>query len=148
MALERGSGKLLFLKQKGRTPPVQPIARSRALLTPRPKRALGKPFLIKEYHKLRKNNKNQRDRCFAARMRLQGKIKGACSMAAFRDIKTEPRVVGGGSDLIDSTAPPIRSSSYSISQLSEESNPEAAFLVSLLQKELKNFTLEKRDGLW
>lgn len=148
MALERGSGKLLFLKQKGRTPPVQPIARSRALLTPHPKRAPGKPFLIKEHHKLRKNNKNQRDRCLAARMRLQGKIKGACSMAAFRDIKTEPRVVGGGSNLSDSTAPPIRSSSYSISQLSEESNPEAAFLVSLLQKGPKNFTLEKGDGLW
>ena len=148
MALERGSGKFLFLKQKGRTPPVQPIARSRALLTPRPKRAPGKPSLIKEYHKLRKNNKSQRDRCFAARMRLQGKIKGACRMAAFRDIKTEPRVVGGGSDLIDSTAPPIRSSNYGISQLSEESNPEAAFFVSLLQKGLKNFTLEKGDGLW
>lgn len=148
MALERGSGKFLFLKQKGRTPPVQPIARSRALLTLRPKRAPRKPFLIKEYHKLRKNNKNQRDRCFAARMWLQGKTKGACSMAAFRDIKTEPRVEGGGSNLIDSTAPPIRSSSYSISQLSEESNPEAAFFVSLLQKELKNFTLEKGDGLW
>ena len=62
--------------------------------------------------------------------------------------KTEPRVEGGGSNLSDSTAPPIRSSSYSISQLSEESNPEAAFLVSLLQKGLKNFTLEKGDGLW
>lgn len=69
-------------------------------------------------------------------------------MAAFRDIKTEPRVVGGGSDLIDSTAPPIRSSNYGISRLPEESNPEAVFLVSLLQKGLKNFTLEKGDGLW
>lgn len=41
-----------------------------------------------------------------------------------RDIKTEPRVVGGGSNLSDSTAPPIRSSSYSISQLLEGVNPE------------------------
>ena len=44
-----------------------------------------------------------------------------------RDIKTEPRVEGGGSNLSDSTAPPIRSSNYGISQLPEESNPEAAF---------------------
>ena len=41
-----------------------------------------------------------------------------------RDIKTEPRVEGGGSNLSDSTAPPIRSSSYSISQLLEGVNPE------------------------
>lgn len=69
-------------------------------------------------------------------------------MAAFRDIKTEPRVVGEVRILSIQRLPPIRSSNYGISQLSEESNPEAAFFVSLLQKGLKNFTLEKGDGLW
>lgn len=148
MALERGSGKFLFLKQKGRTPPVQPIARSRALLTPRPKRAPGKPFLIKEYHKLRKNNKSQRDRCFAARMRLQGKIKGACSMAAFRDIKTEPRVVGEVRIFPIRRLPLSGVLTMAYHSFRKRATRKLCFLVSLLQKGLKNFTLEKGDGLW
>ena len=147
MALERGSGKLLFLKQKGRTPPVQPIARSRALLTPRPKRAPGKPFLIKEYHKLRKNNKNQRDRCFAARMRLQGKIKGhaVCGISGH---KTEPRVVGEVRILSIQRLPLSGVLTMAYHSFRKRATRKLCFFVSLLQKGLKNFTLEKGNGLW
>ena len=148
MALERGSGKFLFLKQKGRTPPVQPIARSRALLTPHPKRAPGKSFLIKEYHKLRKNNKSQRDRCFAARMRLQGKIKGGVQYGGISGHKTEPRVVGEVRILSIQRLPLSGVLTMVYHSFRKRATRKLHFLVSLLQKGLKNFTLEKGDGLW
>ena len=122
MALERGSGKFLFLKQKGRTPPVQPIALSRALLTPRPKRAPGKPFLIKEYHKLEPKRSVLCCPNEAAR-----EDQGGVQYGSISGYKNRTPGRRGGSNLIDSTAPPIRSSNYGISRLPEESNPEAVF---------------------
>lgn len=69
-------------------------------------------------------------------------------MVAFRDIKTEPRVVGGGSNLSDSTAPLSGVLTMVYHGFRKRATRKLCFLVSLLQKGLKNFTLEKGDGLW
>ena len=50
----------------------------------------------------------------------------------------------GGSNLIDSTAPPIRSSNYGISRLPEESNPERRVSYRMML----NFEMKRVGGEW
>ena len=69
-------------------------------------------------------------------------------MVAFRDIKTEPRVVGEVQILSIQRLPLSGVLTMVYHGFRKRATRKLCFLVSLLQKGLKNFTLEKGDGLW